>query len=125
MYSSDPSHVQHQLAGMSLGGPGPGGVGGAGPLPVGQYPSVPQPAPMPGMYPMTQGYPSDAANSYPAGAAGQGYLPAGSTNGYHASNGVTPTHSEPVSIGSGWTADAVKPEAARPGQSAGHYGHLQ
>jgi hypothetical protein len=132
--ASDP-HLQQQLQGMSLNNPAQ------------HYPAVPQPAPMQNVPP---GYPS----SYPAAAGGAQYPPApgvpatapGFIGGYpgsgyaqHAasagagsfaapsSNGSAPSAPPPgpTAVSSGWTPESVKPEHAVPGQSAGHYGHLQ
>lgn len=132
--ASDP-HLQQQLQGMSLNNP---------PHPGHHYPAVPQPAPV---YNVPAGYPTSfpaaangaqypPANGVPSTASGIGgnpgavyaqhAAPAGSNPfAAHSSNGNTPAAPQPGYVGSGWTSEAVKPEHAAPGQSAGHYGHLQ
>jgi hypothetical protein len=93
---SDPARLSAQMNGMSISNPSA----------EGHY--YPQPAP--GYGAAASGYPA------PAGYPPAGYPPSGPELGHHG----------PVAIGSGWTAEAVKPESAQPGQNtAGHYGHLQ
>ena len=101
---ADPSQVQQQMASLSM----------QGNTPAAHYPAVPFPAANPAApgYPATMGVPNA---QYPPGPPANGHAAA--------ANGAV--QAGPVSMGEGWTPEAVKPEHAKPGQSAGHYGHLQ
>lgn len=128
---SDPTRLSAQMNGMNISNP----AAAEGH----HHPSVPQPAPgynaaAPGYF-APAGYPAPApGGGYPpqAAPAGGGYIASG--NGYsmgapssvHGSDSMAQAHYSTGTVGSGWTAEAVKPEPTQPGQTtAGHYGHLQ
>lgn len=134
MRAGDEDRLQQQMQGLNMHNQ-------TRPQQAQNYPSVPQPAPPgppsgyynPAPVAGHQQQQPSAAHYYPAPpAAGAGvggsYGAPGVPVGYPAvgaAAGNPPAHHTPVSVGSGWTAEAVKPEHAAPGQTGGHYGHLQ
>jgi hypothetical protein len=136
---SDPARLSAQMNGMSISNPFQASAAEGH-----HYPPVPLSAPgynaaAPG-YPAPASYatapggpPSHAPQAYhavaPAGggyaASGNGYA-MGAPNSLSGMGSMAQPHSGPVTVGSGWTTEAVKPESTQPGQNtAGHYGHLQ